>query len=158
MKAMYVYEKILSLMLIVITIVSTAAMPISAANSADIQSVAMAMMPRFNNGDACNLSFGINNTGLANIRVTYYGISGVTTRVTATMSIEKKVSSNTWERVDIGTLTNSWTDSSTNLSGTFSHTFQLESTGTYRGVFVIRMFGSGGTADKIEKTIEKTYS
>ncbi len=133
-------------------------MPTSTANSAGIQPVAMAMMPLFNNGDACNLSFGINNTGLVNIRVTYYGISGVTTRVIVTMSIEMKVASNAWERVDIGTLTNSWTDSSTELSGVFSHTFQLESTGTYRGVFVIRIFGSGGTADKIEKTIEKTYS
>lgn len=152
-------KKLLSFILIVFTVASAVEMPFSAAKPVEPDPVIiLAADPRLNNGNSFFTGFTITNTGVASLTVQYSGISGVTSRVTATMSIEKKVSANTWERVDIGTLTNSWTDSSTELSGVFSHTFQLESTGTYRGVFVIRMFGTGGTADKIEKTIEKTYS
>ncbi len=152
-------KKFLSLVLLVGTMLSAIAVPVNAARPDQPESaVALAIEPRLNNGNSCNMSFIITSSGLAEVSASYAGITGVTSRVTITMSIEKKVSSSEWERIDIGTLTNSWTDSSTNTNGSFCHNIQLESKGTYRGVFVIRMFGSGGTADKIEKTIEKTYS
>lgn len=152
-------KKLFSFMLIIITIVGTVAMPVSAAQPADAEStIIMATDPRLNNGISYYVNFDITNTGLATVVAQYTGISGVTSRVTVTMSIEKKVSSSTWERVNIGTLTNSWVDSSTNISGVFSHTHQLKSTGTYRAVIVVKMFGSGGTADQIEEKIEQKYS
>ena len=154
----FIMKKLLSFM-IFLAVLSTAAVPVSASEPAEPESlIVMGVEPRLNNGNSCSMGFTITNTGLANLNATYSGISGVTSRVTVTMSIEKKISSTTWQRIDIGTVSNSWVDSSTNFNGAFSHTHQLEAKGTYRAVFVIKMFGSGGTADKIEKKIEKVYS
>ena len=154
----FIMKKLLSFMMI-FTVLNVAVVPASASQSTEPESIiVMAVEPRLNNGNSCSLGFTITDTGLAILNATYSGISGVTSRVTVTMSIEKKISSTTWQRIDIGTLSNSWVDSSTNVNGAFSHTHQLESTGTYRAVFVIKMFGSGGTADKIEEKIEKIYS
>ena len=77
--------------------------------------------------------------------------------MTSTVYIQKKFLGLFWTKVDIGTTDDEWVDSSTNVSGAFSHSVQLGSSGTYRAVFEIKMYGSGGATDTIEDKIEKKY-
>jgi len=150
-------KRIISALLVIITILTTFTLPLNAASVPDETVIVTSVDPRLNNGSICNYLFAITSSGLANVEIDYQGISGVTTKVTSTVYIQKKFLGLFWTKVDIGTTDDEWVDSSTNVSGTFSHSVQLGSSGTYRAVFEIKMYGSGGATDTIEDKIEKKY-
>ena len=149
-----------ALLLIIITVFTALSLPAYASQLPEEDStvVVMTIDPRLNNGSSCSQIFTITSSGKATVSVDYAGISGVTTKVTSTVYLEKKTLWLFWTRVDIGTTDDEWVDSSTSVSGSFTHSKQLSSTGTYRAVFVVKMYGSGGATDTIEKNIEKKYS
>ena len=62
-----------------------------------------------------------------------------------------------WTRVDIGTTNDEWVDTINNYRYTGSRTHQLSSSGTYRVTVNFKIYGSGGTADEIEKDIKFSY-
>ena len=152
-------KRIISALLVIITIITTFTLPIHASSIPDYSEtiIVTSIDPRLNNGNSCSKSFNITSSGFAGVTVNYQGISGVTTKVTSTVYIQKKFLGLFWTKVDIGTTDDEWVDSSTNVSGTFSHSVQLGSSGTYRAVFEIKMYGSGGATDTIEDKIEKKY-
>ena len=153
-------KRFTALLLIIITVFTALTLPAYASQlpEEDSSVIVMTIDPRLNNGSSCTQNFSITSSGYAGVRIDYSGISGVTTKVTSTVYLEKKTLWLFWTRVDIGTTDDEWVDSSTSVSGSFTHSKQLSSTGTYRAVFVVKMYGSGGATDTIEKNIEKKYS
>lgn len=144
-------KKIISILLAVITLVGVIAFPSYATENAPIA-------PYLSNGNSCSYNFVITSSGMSEVKVSYEGIPGVMTKITVTTYIQKKTLGLFWTKVDIGTTDKQWVDTSTNVSGMFTHQFQLNSTGTYRAVFKIEFSGTGGSDDVIENKIEKKYS
>lgn len=144
-------KKILAIMMVVVTLVSLVAMPASADESPGIT-------PYLNNAERSSCIFDISSSGLSTVHVSYTGIQGVTTKVTVTTYLQKKTLGLFWTKVDIGTTNKEWVDTSTQVSGTFVHQYQLQSTGTYRAVITIVFSGTGGADDEIQNKIEKKYS
>jgi hypothetical protein len=106
-----------------------------------------------NNVDATSTAFSISSSGLATVKNTYSGISGVTTSAKIVTKVQKKVGL-IWVTVDNG----SWSDTSTATNFSKSHSVQLSSKATYRAHIEFTISGTGGSDDKITKNIEKTYS
>ena len=88
------------------------------------------------------------SSGTLTARITYKGISGVTSKVVITIYIQKKTLGLFRTKVD--------TVTGVNYSGTHSHS--LPSTGTYRAVSEFVVYGSAGSADKETRRCEVTYS
>ena len=91
------------------------------------------------------------------VKVDYVGKESAFTSITVETYIQKKTLGLFWTKVDNGEANNTWVDTSTALSGTFTHSLQLENTGEYRAVFKITFSGTGGADDVIEKTLTYTY-
>lgn len=144
-------KKLISTLLAIITLFSFITLPVYASESSTVA-------PYLNNGDRYSFVFAISSTGLSEVNVTYSGISGVTQKVTVTTYLQKKTFGLFWTKVDIGTTNDEWVDTSTKITGTFTHQFKLSSTGTYRAVTKIVFSGNGGADDVIEDKIEKKYS
>lgn len=145
-------KKILAMVMVVITLVGFTAFPVSALGESPEVS------PYLNNGTNATTSFVIPSSGLSETKILYTGIQGVTTKVTVTTYLQKKTLGLFWTKVDIGTTNKEWVDTSTQVSGTFVHQYQLQSTGTYRAVITIVFSGTGGADDEIQNKIEKKYS
>ena len=111
------------------------------------------IQPFSNNVGSTNTTFTISSSGLATVKNTYNGITGVTQSSEIVTKVQKKFGL-IWITVDNG----SWTDTSTSTNFSKSHSVQLSSTGTYRAHVVFTVSGTGGSDDKITKNIEKTYS
>lgn len=105
-----------------------------------------------NNFSSASGSLTISSTGKATAKYSYSGLSGKFKSAKIVTKIQKKVGL-IWITVGDG----SWTDTSTSLSGSKSHSVQLSSTGTYRAHIVFTFSGSGGSDDKVTKNYEKTY-
>ncbi len=144
-------KKILAFVMTIITLWSFAGNAVFAAEPPIVS-------PYLNYGLSATTNFTISSSGKATVQVEYSGIKGTTTKVTSTIYLQKKILGLFWSTVDIGTANDQWVDSSTSYEGIFRHTFQLESTGTYRAVFKVVFSGSGGPDDVIEDKIEKKYS
>lgn len=114
--------------------------------------------PRLNNGSSCNLDFYISSSGLVLVTIDYEGIPSTFQRVTVKTYIQKKSFIFFWNKIDIGQTDNIWVDTSTALTGRFTHQIQLSDTGTYRAVIEITFSGTGGADDVIEDKIERKYS
>lgn len=157
-------KKFLAMLLLVGMLFSIASAPLLHAEEVQSATVYLdlnesAIAPCYNNGRSVLPSFSISSTGLAKLTAVFVGISGVTTKVSSEMYIQKKALGGLlWTKVDIGTTSNVWTDSSTNISGSFTHSFQLSKTGTYRAVITIYFYGSGGSTDSVPTKIDRTYS
>ena len=82
--------------------------------------------------------------------VTYYGYDSFV-RADLTVKVEKRFLLAFW--TDIG----EWSASSTEMNGSFFHTFELNGSGTYRAKFTLLITGNDGTVDTIERTIENKY-
>lgn len=106
-----------------------------------------------NNVSGANTTFSISSTGNATVTNKYYGSSGVTKSATITTKVQKKVGI-FWVTVSGG----KWTDTSTAINFSKSHSVQLSSTGTYRAHVVFTISGTGGSDDEITKNVQKTYS
>lgn len=113
--------------------------------------------PYFNNTISASTSVNLPSSGKITITNSYKGVKDVTTKAVITTYIEKRFLGIFWTRVDIGTTDNEWVDTSYNYYYTGDHSFQLESTGTYRVTVKFVISGSGGSADEIVKEIEKEY-
>ena len=106
--------------------------------------------------DHCYLRFNISSTGNAVCNVDYSADSSLFTYATCTIKIQKQVFLFIWSDVEVNA-NKKWEDYSTSNPETFYHTHQLESTGNYRAVFTVDIYGTGGLHDTISDTIERTY-
>ena len=104
----------------------------------------------------CVLDFYITSTGNAVCSVDYSADSSTFTYATCTIKIQKQVFLFIWSDVEVNA-NKKWEDYSTSNPETFYHTHQLESTGNYRAVFTVDIYGTGGLHDTISDTIERTY-
>lgn len=115
------------------------------------------IMPLFNNVSTVNLTVGINDSGKMTITYKYTGSSGVTTHAVITSYIEKRTLGVFWTRVENGQTDNQWVDTVEGYSATGTRTCQLSETGTYRVTAIYEVYGSGGSADEIERQATATY-
>ena len=113
--------------------------------------------PYYNNTLSARTTISISSAGKLSIVNSYHGFQNVTTRAVITTYIEKKVLGLIWTKVDIGLPNDQWVDAVNNYYYTGEHTFQLSSKGTYRVTVSFKIYGSGGTADEIERQETKTY-
>lgn len=115
------------------------------------------IMPLYNNVNTATANLDVTSSGKLTINYKYAGFSGVTTRAVITTYIEKKILGLFWTRVDLGNTNDEWVDTIYDYRYTGSRTFQLPSSGTYRVTVNFKIYGSGGSADEIEKDIQFSY-
>ena len=139
-------KRILTMILTTVILFTLVAIPVSAVNYDD------QVAPCYNNTMQTTSNFNISSTGLATATLDYLGHPAKATGATITCSVEKSTSSG-WVTVNGA----SWTDEVTGFTNTVQHTAQLTSRGTYRMVYEYEIRGTGGAADIISDTIEKTY-
>ena len=113
---------------------------------------AIAVEPRWNNTNAANVSLSINSNGKATVAFNCTGITGKTTGITAETKLERK-----WGILWLDVDGAEWTDTTTNIYLSTSHTFQLSKTGTYRATTKFTVSGTGGANDSIKVTDEGAY-
>lgn len=106
-----------------------------------------------NNVSITSTTFSISTSGKATVNNSYSGIIGTTKNAKIVTKVQKKFGL-IWITVDNG----SWTDTSTAVNFSQSHSVQLSKTGTYRAHVEFTISGTGGSDDKITKNIEKSYS
>lgn len=139
-------KRILTIILTTVFLFTLVVIPVSAVNYDD------QIAPCFNNTIQATSNFNISESGLATVNLKYIGYPNTATGATITCSIEKSTSSG-WVTVSGA----SWTDEVTGFTNTVQHTVQLTSRGTYRMVYEYEIRGTGGAADIISDTIQKTY-
>jgi hypothetical protein len=115
-------------------------------------SSALEISPCFNNTLMTQTDFIIESGGNATVCIDYTGYSGITTGANITSTIQKRVALFFWSDVT------SWSDTSSEYSYSNEHSYQLSSTGTYRAVVQYTVYGTGGSPDIINETIERTYN
>ena len=98
--------------------------------------------PYLNNTSSFETSLDIDENGLATVRVQCRGYRGITSRIEIETKLEK-LSDSTWVEVEGA----SWSDSSTLYYCSKTHTYQIETEGTYRVVATFSVFGTGGETD-----------
>ena len=113
---------------------------------------ASGVQPFSNNVGSTITTFTISSSGLATVKNTYNGITGVTRSAEIETKVQKKFGL-IWITVDNG----SWTDTSTATTFSKSHSVQLSKAGTYRAHVEYKISGTGGSVDKITKNVERTY-
>lgn len=114
------------------------------------------VVPYYNNTNKASVTFAISSTGKATFNLSCIGKSGVTTKITAVSYIQRKVGL-IWIKVDNGLDGKKWTDTVNGSNLIKSHSLQLSQTGTYRTKVEYTVYGSGGSADVIEKVVSATY-
>ena len=139
-------KRILTMILTTVFLFTLVVIPVSAVSYDD------QVAPCFNNTIQATSNFNISESGLATVNLKYIGYPNTATGATITCSVEKSTSSG-WVTVNGA----SWTDEVTGFTNTVQHTVQLTSRGTYRMVYEYEIRGTGGAADIISDTIEKTY-
>lgn len=105
--------------------------------------------PRLSHTSDATFSFAATANG-GYIDVTYYGYDSFV-RADLTVKIEKQFLFFFWTEVD------TWSTSSTEMDGMFSHAFTLTGSGTYRATFTLTITGNDGTVDTIPSEIEDSY-
>ena len=105
--------------------------------------------PRLSHTGVANFSFAATANG-GYIDVTYYGYDSFV-RADLTVKIEKQFLFFFWTEVD------TWSASSTEIDGMFSHAFTLTGSGTYRATFTLTVTGNNGTVDTIPFEIKSKY-
>ncbi len=138
-------KKIISLLLVMITLVQVI-IPVSATH-------VQGFSARYVNAEQATVTISISASGVATVRITCSGNSDVSS-ISTTTYIERK-SGTSWQRVNIGTTTNTWTYNTTQSRVAKSYTAQLSSTGQYRTVVVFVVKGS--TSETITKYASGSY-
>jgi hypothetical protein len=105
--------------------------------------------PRLSHVVKTNFNFVATESG-GNIDLLYNGYDSFV-RAELTVKVQKRFLLVIWNNVG------EWSATSTNQYDVFSHTFALNGSGTYRAVFTLKVYGTDGTYDTIEKTIESKY-
>jgi len=115
------------------------------------------IMPLYNNTSTAYCTANINDSGNMTISYRVYGYSSTTSKIVINTYIEKKVLGLFWSRVDIGETDDEWVDTINKSTYIGSRSYQLSSTGTYRVNVTYTVYGTGGAADVIPFSIEKSY-
>ena len=105
--------------------------------------------PRLSHISRSDFLFTVSDSG-GEVCTIYSGYDSFT-RAEITVKVQKRFLLVFWN--DVG----EWSATSTKGNGSFSHTFALNGSGTYRAVFTLKVYGTDGTYDTIEKTIESKY-
>ena len=105
--------------------------------------------PRLSHVDNGSFSFAATASG-GYIDVTYDGYDSLV-RADLTVKVERRYLWLIWTEID------TWSASSTERDGHFLHTFTLTGSATYRATFTLKITGSDGTVDTIERVIESKY-
>lgn len=105
--------------------------------------------PRFSHTDSVHFHFSATADG-GYIDATYYGFDSFA-RADLTVKVERRYLWLIWTEID------TWSASSTEIDGMFSHTFNLTGSATYRATFTLKITGDDGTVDTIEQVIESDY-
>lgn len=100
-----------------------------------------------------DVSFSIASNYKATASYEYRGKSEVTKNVKIVTKIQKKAGI-IWVNVSV----DSWTDTTTAINYSRSHSVQLYSKGTYRAHVECAFSGTGGSDDEIKRNVQKTYS
>lgn len=108
--------------------------------------------PYYNNTDTTEAVFVIDENGKASVSFTCFGYDGITTNIVVETKIQKKFLW-WWNDVDGA----SWTDESTEVYCTNTHSIQLTNSGTYKAVITFSVYGTGGEADIFTREIEDSY-
>ena len=114
------------------------------------------IMPLWNNIYGEIFDFQISTSGAATVTVQYSGTSSFS-YARLTVKLQKRVLGIFWNTVDIGYGDNEWVIISAQPTNIFSKTFNLEDTGTYRAKIKLEVFGTDGSVDTIEETLEYKY-
>ncbi|MBE6619764.1 MAG: hypothetical protein E7625_00160 [Ruminococcaceae bacterium] len=114
--------------------------------------------PRLDNCHDASMVFSVLDPGVAHFAVDYNGNAATFTQAKLTVTFQKKFLGLFWRKVDIGTTNNEWVGYCTDLRGSFYDTVTMDGTGTYRANFTLEIYGTSGTTDVIEKTIECKYN
>ena len=116
------------------------------------------IMPCLDNCYDFAMTFGVYAPGVAEFTVDYNGNEATFTQAKLTVTFQKKFLGLFWRTVDIGTTNNEWVGYCTDLRGSFYDTVTMNGTGTYRANFTLEIYGTSGTTDVIEETIECKYN
>ena len=135
-------KKISICLLCMLMLFSYVTVPAAAANEG--------IMPCYNNVIETSTDFSISESGVAEVGISYDGITGVTTGATITTKIQKRSLGLIWTKVDIGTTNNEWVDIARLADYSTFHRVTLPGTGTYRVVVEYEITGTGGATDVIE--------
>ena len=105
--------------------------------------------PRLSNIANYSFAFSASSNG-GSFYSNYIGYDNFS-RASITVKVEKRFLLAFWN--DIG----EWSSSSTNQSGSFSHVFALNGSGTYRATITLTVTGANGAVDTITDTITSKY-
>ena len=105
--------------------------------------------PRLSHMDDAAFFFSATENG-GYAEVSYYGYDSFV-RAELTVKVQKRFLLVIWN--DVG----EWSASSNDIDGRFYHAFALNGSGMYRAVFTLKVYGTDGTYDTIERTIESKY-
>jgi len=108
------------------------------------------VMPRLSHMDGASFGFVADSNG-GHITVTYTGYEPSFVSAKLTVKVEDRFLWVFWS--EVGT----WTATSTDIDGIFSHVMPLNAPGTYRATFTLEVTGKDGTVDVITDTIESNY-
>lgn len=112
--------------------------------------------PRLSNCNTATFSFSVVDDKLC-ISTTYSAKSDVFTHAKLTVSFQKKYMLFFWKTVEIGYIDEEWMGYCYDLYGSFYQEFPATGSGTYRANFYFEIYGTSGTTDVLEKTIECDY-
>ena len=104
----------------------------------------------------CNLNFEISSGGSAEVTVQYNGNPNTFTYAHITAKIQKQVFLFIWTDVAVNA-NNQWVVDSYNLNDYITLDHQLDSTGTYRAIITVDIYGTGNSTDSFNDTIQDTY-
>ena len=107
-------------------------------------------MPRLSHIGDASFIFDATSSG-GQIRATYTGYEPSFVSAKLTVKVEDRFLWVFWS--EVGT----WTATSTDIDGIFSHVMPLNAPGTYRATFTLEVTGKDGTVDVITDTIESSY-
>ena len=143
MKKIKTIKSIFSLVLVFLTVLSVAMLPVSAND--------YGVMPCYNNVFEIDTIFSITPSGLAVVYVCYEGYEGITTGAKIEIKLERKTWGLFWSEVD------TWTRIPGTVNFTDEVTYQLTKTGTYRATVKYEIRGTAGEADTHTFQHEITY-
>ena len=108
------------------------------------------IMPRLSHMDDASFVFDATSSG-GIIEASYTGYEPSFVSAKLTVKVEKRFLLVFWN--DVGT----WTATSTEIDGFFSHTMSLNGSGKYRATFTLEVTGTDGTVDVVDMVLESDY-
>lgn len=85
------------------------------------------------------------------VAISYEAYPDTFVRAEVNVRLAKKVMLFFWEDIAV------WGEESTELWGDFYHIFELDGKGTYKATMTLKVYGTDGTYDIIEDSIQSSY-